>query len=195
MRRVPGWMLATLAVLGASSCAQHRAEVVDCKNFVMSPSQYMEQFAGRPGQETQQELSFICHADIYGRAQMIYAGMAQQRSASPAVREFAAQSAAAQREMIQRLNQIAIQQEGVTPPRGLDASHLALRNQLAQLSGAAFDRAYLQSAVQDGQAAIALFRKAGSGMEPILGQFASGALPGLQQRASQAQGLLQQAGY
>ena len=195
MRRVVGWLLVTLAVLGASSCAQHRSEAVDCKEFVMAPSQYDQQFQGRPGQESQQELYFICQAAVYSRAQLTYARMALRQSANPAVKDFAAQVSDAQGEMTQRINRTAIQQEGVTAPRGLDAAHLALRDQLAQLSGSAFDRAYLQSAVQDGRVAIAFFHKEASTDEPVMGKFAANALPGLQQRVGQAQGLLQQTGY
>jgi putative membrane protein len=194
MRRVVGWLLATLAVLGISSCAHHRSEAVDCHEFIMAPSQYGQQFQGRPGQESQSELNFMCRVAVYGRAQLTYAQMAQQRSATPAVKQFAAQVSEAQSEMSRRLSQIAIQQEGVTVPRGLDADHLALRDQLAQLSGNAFDRAYLQNAVQDGRAAIALFRKESSSAEPVMGQFAAKGLPVIEQRVGQAQALLQQTG-
>jgi putative membrane protein len=196
MRRVVGWLLATLALSGVSACAgSNRSAVVDCQDFVQSPSQYDMQFQGPAGQESQREFNFICRAAVYGRAQLTYARMAQERSANPAVKDFAATVVSTQSETSQRLSQIAIQQEGVTAPRGLDAAHLAVRDQLAQLSGNAFDRAYLQNAVEDGRAAIDLFRKESSTMEPVMGKFAAAELPTIEQRVSQAQGLLPQAGY
>lgn len=195
MRRVPGSLMTALALLGVSACAGHRAEVADCRDFVMSPSQYDQQFQGRPGQETQGELNFICRTSVYGRAQLTFARMAQQQSANPAVKDFALQVGQSQAEMTKRLDQIAIQQEGVTAPHGLDAEQLAVRSQLAQLSGNAFDRAYLQHVVQDSQAAITLFRHEASTVEPVMSQFAANGLPMLQERVNQAQGLLQQAGY
>jgi putative membrane protein len=195
MKRILGCMLAVLAVLGTASCAGHRTEVADCRDFFISPSAYGQQFAGRPGQESQQELNFICQALMYGRGQVTYARMAQQRSGNPAVKEFASQVIDAQGQMNERIHQIAVQQEGVTPPRGLDAPHLAVRDQLAQLSGNAFDRAYLQSAAEDSRLALAFFHKEASTREPVMGQFAANALPVLQQRVTQAQGLAQQSGY
>ncbi len=194
MWRVMGWGVASLAVLSMASCAQSRSEAYDCKDFVMSPSQYREQFAGRPGQETQQELDFICRAAVYGDAQATDARMAQERAADPAVKAFAAQIAETQSRMNQRLDRVAIQQEGVTPPRGLDASALAARDRLASLSGNAFDRAYLQKTAQDGTAAAALFRQGSALTEPFLASFAAEALPALEQRVAQAQSLLRQPG-
>jgi putative membrane protein len=192
MRRVAARAVAALAVLAAAACAESRSEAYDCTDFVMSPSQYMEQFAGRPGQETQQELSFVCHATLYGRAQLIFARMAQERAADPAVKAFAAQVSETQSRMNHRLNQIAIEQEGVRPPSGLDAADLAAREQLAALSGHDFDRVYLRHIAEQGKAAIALFHKGGALREPLLNKFAVGAQPALEERVTQAEGLLQQ---
>jgi predicted outer membrane protein len=195
MRRTVGWLLASLVVMATSSCAHHRAaEVVDCRQYMMEPSQYGQQFQGRPGQETEREAGFICRAAVYGHAQVSYARMAEQRSANPAVRDFAAKVLDAQSEMNRRLDQIAIQQEGMNPPRGLDAARAEQRRQLAQLSGNAFDRAYLQYTVNDGFAAIGDFRREASTVEPVMGRFASNGLPVVQDRVRQAQALLGQTG-
>jgi predicted outer membrane protein len=195
MRRVVGWLVATLAIIGVSSCAHHRSEVVDCRDFVKNPVQYGDQFQGRPGQETEGEINFVCQVSVYGHAQVSYARLAEERSANAAVKDFAARVLDAQRAMDRRIAQIAIQQEGVTAPRGLDVAGLQQREQLAQLSGNAFDRAYLQYTVQDGLAVLRFFRKETATPEPVMGRFAGNGQPVIEERVREAQTLLGQTGY
>lgn len=191
--RVTGWVSAALAIL-ASACAHRDTEIADCADFVMSPSQYVAQIRGRIGAMEDEELTFICRAAAYGRAQIIYARMAELRSADPAVKRFAGKTGDAQEKLSRRLSQIAIQHEGITPPPGLELTELAARDRLAQLSGEDFDRLYLQFAMEQGHAAIALFRAGGALPEPLVSQFASGALPVLEQRVREAQSLLRETG-
>jgi len=182
-----------LILLGASACAGRNAEVADCANFVVSPSEFLMEFAGRPGTVTQEEHTFVCHATMFGRAQMAFARMAQRQAANPAVVKFAEQTLDEQATMNRHLFRIAEQEDGIVPPRGLDAPHLAMRDQLAQLSGDAFDRAYLQYTVQDGQAMIPVFNKeTSSGAEPALNHFAANALPLIEQRVRSAQSIIGQ---
>jgi putative membrane protein len=185
--------LAALIVLGASACAQRQAGVVDCTNFVVSPSDFGITFAGRAGTVTQQEHTFICRGLMVGRAQLTFARMAQQQSTNPAVMRYAEQAIGEQEEMNRRLARIAVQQDGIIPPRGLDAPHLAMRDQLAQLSGYAFDRAYLENEVREGRAAIANFKQEmEAGAEPVLNKFAANALPLVARRVQLAQSMIGQ---
>lgn len=189
---IAGWS-AALILLGASCCAEQQAGVTDCADFLISPSEFHMQFAGRPGTVTQQEHTFVCQAAIFGRAQILFAGMAQRQAANPAVARFAGRTLEEQAKMKRRLFRLAEQQDGIVPPRGLDASHLAMRDQLATLSGDAFDRAYLRYAVEDGRAAIAVFsEEASSGAEPNLNRFAAVAVPLLEQRVRLAQSIMGQ---
>ena len=48
-------------------------------------------------------------------------------------------------------------QKGVTLPAELDAAHKATQAKLAKLSGAAFDRAYMQDMVKDHDKDVAAF--------------------------------------
>lgn len=185
--------LAALIVLGASSCAEREEVAVDCADFVVSPSQFLMEFAGRAGGVTEQEHTFICRGTIYGRAQVTFARMAQQQAASPAVKRYAEQTLGEQETMNRRLDRIAVQEDGVIPPDGLDAPHLVMRDHLARLSGDAFDRAYLENEVRDGQAAIADFKEElASGAEPILNKFVATALPLVEQRVQLAQSIIGQ---
>ncbi len=190
MRRGIERLLATLTLLSAASCAGRQADVTDCKDFAPSPSEYQMEFAGRAGAVTQQEHTFICRATIFSRSQLSFARLAQQQATNPAVMRFAEGTIDSQERMRRRLFEIAMQQDGVIPPHGLDAPHLAMRDQLAGLSGAAFDRAYLQTAARDGQAAAADFaQEATSGGEPTLNRFAADMLPLIEQRARLAQSM------
>lgn len=193
MKRAAGWLLAAAVLFGASSCAQRQAAVVDCANFVVSPSDFGIEFAGRAGMVTQQEHTFICRGLMVGRAQLAYARMAQQQSGNPAVMQYAQQTIGEQEEMDQRLSRIASQQDGIIPPRGLDAPHLAMRDQLARLSGNGFDRAYLENEIRENQAAIANFKQElDKGAEPVLSKFAANALPIVRRRLQLAQSMIGQ---
>jgi putative membrane protein len=193
MERAAGWVVAVLAVLAVAGCAQ-RSEVADCADFVMSPSQYTAQFWGRPGAEADDEFQFVCRAAVYGRAQLIYARMAQQRSTNPAVTRFAAETAAFQARLNQHLLQVAIQEEGITPPPGISPADIATRDRLAQLSDGSFDQAYLQTTLADGRAAVGLFRQGSALPQPFIGTFARRNLPQLEQRVSAAENLLRNSG-
>lgn len=181
-------LLAMFAALVLSSCAERQSSVVDCADFVLSPTQYHIEFAGRAGMITQQEYTFICHATVLGRADLAFARMAQQQSTNPAVTEFAGKVISTQQGIDRNLTNIAEQQEGVSPPRGLDASGLAARDQLSGLSDGAFDRAYLQHASENSRMAIAAYKEEiASGSEPTLRAFATDVLPTLEERLAQSE--------
>lgn len=184
---------AMIAALGLSSCAEQPSGPVDCANFVLSPTQYHIEFAGRAGMITQQEYTFICRATVLGRADLEFARMAQRQSANRAVTEFAAKIIVTQQEIDRRLTTISEQHEGVRPPRSLDAPRLAMRDRLSPLSGDAFDRAYLQDEAENAQAAIAAYKEEiSSGSEPVLRGFAINTLPLLEDRLAEAERLVGQ---
>jgi putative membrane protein len=183
-----------LIILGASSCvAPPYADVTDCADFVQTPSEYHMEIAGRAGMLTQQEHSFVCYAGVLGRAQVTSAMMAQQRSVNPAVTRFAAITAEDQEMLDRRLAATAEQHAGLIPPDGLDAPHLAMLDQLSQLSGEAFDRAYIEDQLQEAQATIAVLQEEmAEGSEPTLRSFARDVLPYVEERAREAQSIIEQ---
>jgi putative membrane protein len=194
MERAAGWIVAVLAALAGASCAPRTSETVDCADVVLSPSQYSMQWWGRPGIVSNDEVQFVCRAAVYGRAQLLNAQLAEQRSSNPAVRQFAAATATAQGEFDRQLRLIAAQQDGIMLPSGLTTAGIETRDRLAPLSNDSFDRAYLQAALQDGRTAVALFRS-GSGLpQPAMAGFAQRTLPQLEQRVSAAENLLRESG-
>lgn len=185
--------MAAAVILGAASCAGREDAVVDCADFTVTPSEFHMEFAGRAGGVTEQEHTFICRGTIYGRAQVAFARMAQQRAASSAVVRYAERALGEQETLNRRLDRIAVQEDGIIPPAGLDVAHLAARDRLSGLSGDAFDRAYLETEIRDGQAAIADFKEeVASGAEPLLNKFAAAALSQVEQRVQLAQSMIGQ---
>ena len=191
-RSATGCISIALISFALSSCvAPPYAEVTDCADYVETPSEYHMQAAGRAGMVTQQEHSFVCYATVLGRAQLEAARLAEVRGESPAVKRFAATTIDDQEKLVRRLRDVAEQQEGIIAPNGLDAPHLAMLGQLNGLSGEAFDRAYLQDQVQEGEATIAVFRQeVAEGSEQILRRFALDMLPLAEDRLRQAQSMM-----
>jgi putative membrane protein len=110
--------------------------------------------------------------------------LALQRSRNPAIRSFA-------RQMVQD-HSMTSQALGV--PAGsavaLDARHASMLNQLAPLSGRAFDAAYGQMQVMAHQEAVGMFAAyAQGGVDPAMRAFAQQVLPSLQMHLTMAQRL------
>jgi len=80
------------------------------------------------------------------------------------------------------------QKENITLPTELDAKHKALRDKLAKLHGAQFDRAYMQAMVQDHRKDVSEFRhESTSGQNPEVKSFAAKTLPTLEEHLKLAQ--------
>jgi putative membrane protein len=192
MRGAIGWISIALLSSGLSSCiGPPYAEVTDCEDYVETPSEYHMEAAGRAGMLTQQEHTFVCYATVLGRAQLASARLAERQGTSPAVKRFAAATISEGEPLDQRLSDIAEQYAGIISPSNLDAPHLAMLDQLSRLSGAAFDRAYLENQLQDGQAALAVFQQeVAEGGEPIMRRFAFYMLPLIEARVRKAQSII-----
>jgi putative membrane protein len=135
------------------------------------------------------ERSFIEQAASKGMAAVQTAQLAQQRSSSPQVKQFANRIVADHTQANVELLQIA-QDQNMTLPEQPSARDESAYRRLSGLNGAAFDQAYAQAEVSDNQQNIALFRKeAQSGQDPALKSFAQKTLPLLVQHLQLAQSL------
>ena len=77
-----------------------------------------------------------------------------------------------------------------TWPTGLPADAVALRDKLSKLSGAAFDRAYIDAMVSGHRDVLGVMKtEAESGTDPELKAFAAKHLPHLQEHLKMAQAL------
>ena len=138
---------------------------------------------------SQGDRDFAQHAASGGLAEVQTAQMAQQRSSSPQVKQFAQRMITDHTQANNELMQIG-QQANLdlpTQPTGKDAS---AAQKLSGMNGTAFDQAYARDEVSDHEQDIALFRKeANSGQDPSLKAFAQKTLPILQQHLQLAQAL------
>lgn len=101
--------------------------------------------------------TFLHEAAVGGLAEVELGKLAQQNASSAAVKDFASTMVNDHGKANQELESLA-QKENVTLPTQLDAKHTALRDRLAKLNGAAFDRAYMTEMVKDHQKDVAEFR-------------------------------------
>jgi putative membrane protein len=127
------------------------------------------------------DVQFIRRAAFGNNAEVQLSQLALERSDSEEVRQYAQQMIQDHTEANTRLSELA-QREGIGElPTGLDAKHQAIREQLEQLSGSAFDREYMRVMHEDHIQTVSLFQ---SGTRQAQDQdvkaFASTTLPKLQ---------------
>jgi len=124
--------------------------------------------------------AFARKAAAGGKAEVELAGLAQQRSTNPAVKELAAKIEKDHTHANSELMSIAGAKNWSldTAP---DAKQAALKNRLEKLDGQAFDRAYLDAMKKDHEKDIKAFQKqAEDGTDAELKAFAGKTLPHLQ---------------
>lgn len=135
--------------------------------------------------------TFLHEAAIGGLAEVQLGKLAQENASSGAVKTFATQMVDDHGKANRELEALA-QQEKVTLPTQLDAKHTALRDRLAKLSGAEFDRAYMTEMVHDHEKDVAEFDKAAkSSTDPEVKAFAAKTLPVLQAHLKMAKDVQQ----
>ncbi len=185
--RGKGAIAAIACVAAIAGCTAQQVAEPECWRTMPSPSDYRVIEAGRAGTVNDQDRYFICHATIDGRAETVFDQLAVLRAKNPALREFARQAAGEDSQATDRLAQMAAIYAGVDLPDGLDAAHELRAQQLASLSGAEFDRAYLLRQTQDTEAMIRLYQQETlSGGEPRLQSFAARTVPALKQKLRMA---------
>jgi putative membrane protein len=123
---------------------------------------------------------FVIAAIEGGLAEVELGKLASERAANDAVKQFGKRMADDHGKAGDELKKIA-QDKGVTPPAELNAKHARLRDKLAKLSGAEFDRAYVNEMVKDHRSDVKEFqREADKAKNADVKSFASKTLPTLQ---------------
>jgi len=99
--------------------------------------------------------------------------IASKKGSSPEVKDFGSKMVADHGKANDELKAIA-SSKNITIPDKLDAKHQAMVNKFNALSGAAFDKAYVNAMVEDHKKDDALFSKeASSGTDPEIKAFAA----------------------
>lgn len=149
------------------------------------PPAAREAVAGTAGAATATD--FVRTQLTFGDKQIGLARVASERATRPAVKELGAAIVRDHQTAIDSLRQMASQQ-GVTTstsPEQLDVE----RERLSQLSGAAFEREYLDEIIADHERAITDLETANTGGDATLRQWATTTLPVLRRHLERAREL------
>lgn len=102
-----------------------------------------------------QALSRLAQADM---AEIAAGKLASEKAASPEVKKYGEHMVDEHTKMLEEGKQIA-RSKGVKPPAATDKKHQAAMKKLEGLSGAEFDRQYMQQMVKDHQEVLQLAQK------------------------------------
>jgi len=138
------------------------------------------------GQQQRNQLSaldrqFVIDAAHGGMAEVQLGQLALERSRNPEVKQFARQMIQEHTRANERLMRLATR-KGITPPTTPGPKYEAAMSRLMQLSGEAFDQAYMNEAGVNAhmESAAVYQRQAGLGQDPDLKAFAATILPRVQ---------------
>jgi putative membrane protein len=119
---------------------------------------------------------FILNAAQGGMTEVELGKVAQEKAASPDVKQFGSRMVTDHSKANDELKTVA-QKEGVPIPQNLDAKHQAMVSRLSRLSGPAFDKAYVHAMVRDHEKDAAEFRQAStSAQDPDVKTYAGNTL-------------------
>lgn len=135
---------------------------------------------------TPEDKEFVTKAGGGGLAEVQMGNLALQKANSPEVKAFAQRMVTDHSKANEELSQMATA-KGLALPTELDPPHQAGMDHLSALTGAEFDKAYMQHMVDDHQTAVADFEKAAtSATDSDLRSWATATLPALQEHLTLA---------
>jgi len=130
---------------------------------------------------------FAEKAAIGGLAEVQMGNLAQQKAASDQVRQFGMRMVQDHTKANDELKQVA-SNKGIQLPTALDSKHQKKMEKLSKMTGAEFDKAYMDDMVSDHKEDVSEFKKeANGGKDADLKAFAAKTLPTLQEHLQMAQ--------
>jgi putative membrane protein len=130
--------------------------------------------------------AFVTKALQGGMAEVELGNLAQQNGTSDVVKQFGKQMVEDHTKIGDELKSLATS-KGVPVPTALDAKSQATKDRLSMLTGAEFDRAYMQEMLTDHQQDVAEFRRESTrATDPDIKAFAAKALPTLESHLKMA---------
>jgi putative membrane protein len=143
--------------------------------------------AGQTATNHSPDSHFVMEAADGGMAEVEMGKLAVEKASSPDVKNFGQRMVDDHSKANDELKQVA-SQKGITLPSAPSAKHKAKMDKMSKLSGAAFDKAYMDDMVADHKKDVGEFQKeASSGKDPDVKAFASKTLPTLQDHLKMAQ--------
>lgn len=134
-------------------------------------------------------VSFLTEAAQGGQAEIALGRIALEKSSNPDVKQFAQRLVDDHSKASSELQQIAAS-KGVTLPKEPSADQKAEADEMASLSGADFDRAFIEHAVSDHEKDVQAFQdESKMSDDPDVKAFASKTVPTLQQHLDIARSL------
>ncbi len=136
---------------------------------------------------TPEDKEFVSEAGMAGLAEVQMANLALQKASSADVKSFAQRMVTDHSKANEELQEFATT-KGIGLPAELDAGHKGAIDHLTSLSGAEFDKAYMQHMAEDHTKALNLFTNAANNAtDTDLKAWATKTLPTLQAHARLAQ--------
>ena len=133
------------------------------------------------------DLDFVLDAAKGGMAEVELGQLAADKASSDDVKKFGQRMVSDHSKGNDELKSLAAS-KGITLPSDLDAKDKATHNRLSKLSGAAFDRAFMQHMLSDHRKDVNEFRKEStSGKDSEVKAWASKTLPTLEEHLKMAQ--------
>ena len=130
---------------------------------------------------------FVMEAARGGLAEVELGKLAAEKGSADAVKQFGKRMADDHAKAAAELKDFA-DKKGMTLPTDLDPKHKQLRDRLAKLTGADFDRAYANEMVKDHKKDVADFKREAKGAkDPDLKAWAGKTLPTLEDHLKAAQ--------
>jgi putative membrane protein len=124
-----------------------------------------------------------------GLAEVKMGELAQQKGESSSVKQFGEKLVKDHQQANEKLKTIC-QQKSITVPTEIETKHQKMLDHLSSLSGAEFDKAFIEHAVNDHKKDVKKFEtEANSGEDPAIRSFARETLPTLQAHLKIAQQL------
>ena len=131
--------------------------------------------------------TFVMKAARGGLAEVELGKLAQDKATNDEVKQFGKKMVDDHGKANDELKSLA-QSKNITLPTDLSVKDKALHDRLAKLSGAAFDRAYMQAMLKDHREDVNEFRtESRSGSDPEVKQWAAKTLPTLESHLKLAQ--------
>lgn len=132
---------------------------------------------------------FARDAAIAGLSNLELGKLAAEKASSEDVRQFGKQLLDDQTKTNDRLKQVA-KEQSISIPDAPDSKHQSQIDKVAKLSGPEFDKAFLKQQIKEQEAEVRDFsEEAQHGTDLNVKNFASGALPNLQQQLDTAKNL------
>jgi putative membrane protein len=135
-----------------------------------------------------EDLKFMLEAGEGGVAEVELGKLAVQRGSSEAVKEFGQRMIDDHSKAFEELNQFASKKGMQLPQKGVDAKAQVTIDKLSKLSGAEFDKAYMDEMVKDHKKDVAEFERASKSLtDPDLKAWVNKTLPTLKDHLNMAQ--------